>query len=196
MKILYLLNRNDDEVSDLGGIRYMSIPDSSMRRNDNPVFIPNHDSEIKGVPVFAIRIERLGKTIAKRFSHRYYSEVSFGLVLYKSSQLHNLQELQLPWTEAFAFDSALSLGKMVSKEHITGEKVLQLNIGEKQIRPMFDSRLYEKIDRAIEYISRYNTLKIGDIIVAFLGQERMEIRPDMNISISYGLEEILSLNIK
>ena len=53
--------------------------DSSLLKDGKPFFIPDFSSEIHYETELVVKIDRLGKNIAERFAHRYYSEVTVGI---------------------------------------------------------------------------------------------------------------------
>ena len=54
-------------------------PDSALLRENRPFFIPRFSNQIEHEVELVVRINRLGRNIAPRFAHRYYSEVALGV---------------------------------------------------------------------------------------------------------------------
>jgi len=145
----------------------LSIPDSAIVKNGNPFFIPDFDPEFRAYFFLAVKICRLGKSISPRFAHRYYAEAAPAINIRANTLLHELREKRLPWTEATAFDKSLPLGKFLPVETLRNKPLLltiSSHEGENLTLPMILPEENE-IARAIERISRYNSLKMGDLIL-------------------------------
>lgn len=54
-------------------------PDTALLRNNDPFYIPSFSQEVHYECELVVRINRVGKTIAERFAHRYYDEVGLGI---------------------------------------------------------------------------------------------------------------------
>ena len=53
--------------------------DSSILKDNKPFFLPDHLGRIDYETELIVRINRLGKSIAPQFAHRYYDSVSLGI---------------------------------------------------------------------------------------------------------------------
>ncbi len=53
-------------------------PDSALLKDGKPFFMPDNLGDVSVQLAVVACIDRLGKSIAKRFAHRYYNEVSLG----------------------------------------------------------------------------------------------------------------------
>ena len=49
-------------------------PDTALLRNNDPFYIPAFSQEVHYECELVVRIDRVGKSIAERFAHRYYKE--------------------------------------------------------------------------------------------------------------------------
>ena len=56
--------------------------DSALLKDGKPFFIPDFSNEIHYETEIVVRIDRLGKNIAERFAHRYYNEVTVGIIFF------------------------------------------------------------------------------------------------------------------
>ena len=80
--------------------------DSSLLKDGKPFFIPDFSSEIHYETELVVKIDRLGKNIAERFAHRYYSEVTVGIDFTARDLQRRLREQGLPWEISKAFDNS------------------------------------------------------------------------------------------
>lgn len=113
-----------------------------------------------------VRINKLGKTIPERFSPRYYDAVTLG-VDFTARELHEkLKSKGLPWELSKSFDGATVIGEWIPKDKFLDVQRLHfhLDVNGKTIYEGSTNEMLYKIDALISYISRYFTLKTGDIL--------------------------------
>lgn len=138
------------------GIRLYA--DSSMLREHQPFFVPEH-CELWSVRVCpAVRIDRLGMHISRRFARRYYNEA--GLVGQIVPREYAGCPFDMP-TEFYAMDSSLAMGRFVKLQDDGDEMILS---GESGVRVAF-SPASSGVDDAIARLSDFMTFKTGDLIV-------------------------------
>ena len=93
-------------------------PDSSLLKDGKPFFIPDFSSEIHYETEIVVRINRLGKSIAERFAHRYYDEITVGIDFTARDLQNRLREKGMPWEISKAFDNSAVVGTFVPVEQI------------------------------------------------------------------------------
>lgn len=113
-----------------------------------------------------VKIKKVGKYIDRKFAHKYYDEIGIGIDFTARDLQASLKAKGLPWEKAKAFDGAAVIGKWLPKSQF--EDVNAINFSLKKNNEVVQSGNTElmlwKIDELIEYVSKYFTLKIGDII--------------------------------
>lgn len=140
--------------------------DSSLLKDGKPFFVPDDMGRIDYETEIVVRICRLGKAIPARFAHRYYDAVTVGIDFTARELQAELRKKGLPWEMCKGFDGAAAIGEWVSVEKFRDVQALQfhLDINCKTVQEGRTSDMLFKIDEIIEYISKYFTLKTGDII--------------------------------
>lgn len=140
--------------------------DSSLLKDGKPFFVPDDMGRIDYETEIVVRICRLGKAIPARFAHRYYDAVTVGIDFTARELQAELRKKGLPWEMCKGFDGAAAIGEWVSVEKFRDVQALQfhLDINGKTVQEGRTSDMLFKIDEIIEYISKYFTLKTGDII--------------------------------
>ena len=140
--------------------------DSSLLKDGKPFFVPDDMGRIDYETEIVVRICRLGKAIPARFAHRYYYAVTVGIGFTARELQAELRKKGLPWEMCKGFDGAAAIGEWVSVEKFRDVQALQfhLDINGKTVQEGRTSDMLFKIDEIIEYISKYFTLKTGDII--------------------------------
>ena len=141
--------------------------DSSLLKDGKPFFIPDFSSEIHYETEIVVKIDKLGKNIAERFAHRYYSTVTVGIDFTARDLQNKLREAGMPWELSKAFDNSAAIGKFVPlsslKEGIDNLS-FRLDINGNIVQNSNTENMIFKTNQIIAYISRFFTLKIGDLI--------------------------------
>lgn len=141
--------------------------ESSLLKDGKPFFIPDFSSEIHYETEIVVRIDRLGKNIAERFAHRYYSEVTVGIDFTARDLQRELRAKGLPWEVSKAFDGSAVVGRFVPLGEVGGDVQsipFRLDIGGKTVQTGNTRDMLFTVDRIIAYASRFFTLKMGDLI--------------------------------
>lgn len=140
--------------------------DSSLLKDGKPFFIPDFSSEIHYETELVVKIDRLGKNIAERFAHRYYSEVTVGIDFTARDLQRCLREQGLPWEICKAFDNSAVIGTFIPLEEAGNVNQLSfhLDMNGKTVQQGNTADMLFSVDQIIAYVSRFFTLKIGDLI--------------------------------
>ena len=141
-------------------------PDTALLKDGKPFFIPDFSSEIHYETELVVKIDRLGKNIAERFAHRYYSEVTVGIDFTARDLQRRLREQGLPWEICKAFDNSAVIGTFIPLEEAGNVNQLSfhLDMNGKTVQQGNTADMLFSVDQIIAYVSRFFTLKIGDLI--------------------------------
>ena len=141
-------------------------PDTALLKDGKPFFLPDFSQEIHYETELVVKINRLGKNIAERFAHRYYNAVTIGIDFTARDLQRNLKERGLPWEISKSFDNSAAIGEFISVKEFENVQNLHfhLQINEKTVQKGNTSEMIYSIDKIIAYVSRFFTLKIGDLI--------------------------------
>ena len=141
-------------------------PQTSIINKRQPFFIPSFSNEIHYELELIVKINRLGKFIQRKFSHKYYNEISLGIDFTARDVQLKLKNKGLPWEKAKAFDGSALVGSWVDKTKFQDLRNLNfsLNKNGKSVQIGNTSQMMWNFDELISEISKYFTLKIGDII--------------------------------
>ena len=140
--------------------------DSSLLKDRKPFFIPDELGTIEYEAEIVIRVCRLGKSISERFASRYYDAVTVGIDFTARDLLRKLSQQGLPWDMSKSFDGAAVIGEWVSKDKFLDIQRLRFHLdvnGETKQEGCTSDMIY-KVDEIISYVSRFFTLKTGDLI--------------------------------
>jgi 2-keto-4-pentenoate hydratase/2-oxohepta-3-ene-1,7-dioic acid hydratase in catechol pathway len=171
MKIICIGRNYVDHIKELHNERpdepvVFMKPDSAVLLKQHPFVIPEFSDDIHHEIEVIVRINKVGKYIDAKFAHKYYDEISIGLDFTARDLQQKLKDKGLPWEKAKAFDGSAVIGDFVSKTQFESLENLNFelkNNGQTVQKANTDLMLWN-IDQLIQEVSKYFTLKIGDII--------------------------------
>ena len=141
-------------------------PDSSVIKNNKPFFYPDFSEEIHYEIELVLKISRLGKNIAMKFAHRYYNEIGLGIDFTARDLQNECKAKGLPWEIAKAFEGSAPLGNFLPVDHFKEMTDIdfRLDINNHTVQRGNSKDLIFSFDELISYLSRFFTLKTGDLI--------------------------------
>ena len=142
-------------------------PDSAILKDGKPIFVPDFSHEVHYETEVVVRICRLGKNIAPRFAHRYYDAVTVGIDFTARDLQRKFREAGNPWELCKGFDNSAAIGTFISLEQAGGDLQnldFHLDIDGREVQRGNTADMLFKIDDIIAYVSRFMTLKIGDLL--------------------------------
>ena len=174
-------------------------PDTALLLKKQPFFIPDFSEDVHYEVELLVRINKVGKHIQQKFAHKYYEEIGLGIDFTARDLQNKLKEKGLPWEKAKAFDGAAVVGEKWLKKKELGDLEdldFRLEKNGEVVQQGNSSHMLWKIDELIEYVSKYFTLKIGDII--FTGTPAGVGPVAINDSLSGFIEDerIFSIQVK
>lgn len=137
-------------------------PDTALLRT-HTFYLPPFSNNIHYELELVVKIKKVGKSISKRFAPNYYDEISLGLDLTARDLQEECKEKGKPWEIAKGFDSSAPIGKWYQKGELNSTDFYLLKNGEK-VQEGNPSQMVFDVDSIIEYVSKYMTLKKGDLI--------------------------------
>jgi 2-keto-4-pentenoate hydratase/2-oxohepta-3-ene-1,7-dioic acid hydratase in catechol pathway len=171
MKIICIGRNYTDHIKELENERPQEPviflkPDTSLLLKNQPFFIPPFSEDVHYEVEVLVRINRIGKHIQEKFSHKYFDEIGLGIDFTARDLQAKLKAKGLPWEKSKAFDGAAVVGAWVSKSELPNVDDLnfQMKKNNEIVQSGTTSLMLWKIDEIISYVSQFFTLKIGDII--------------------------------
>jgi acylpyruvate hydrolase len=143
-----------------------SKPDSSILKNNKPFFLPDFSEDVQHEVEVVIKISKLGKGISPEFASRYYDEVTLGIDI-TARDLQRIQSKKgYPWEIAKGFDGSAPLGKFVPVASIgdINNVDFRLEINGQIVQQSNTSDMIFSFNEIVAYVSKYFTLKTGDLI--------------------------------
>lgn len=140
--------------------------DSSLLKDGKPFFLPEEMGRVDYETELVVRICKLGKSIPQRFAHRYYDAVTVGIDFTARDLQQRLRAEGKPWDLCKGFDGAAVIGQWVDIAKFRDIQAIHfhLDINGHTVQQGCSSDMLFKVDEIIAYISRYFTLKTGDLL--------------------------------
>ena len=140
-------------------------PDSAILPKKIPFFIPPFSKDVHYEIEVLVKINKVGKFIDTRFSHTYYDEIGLGIDFTARDLQNQLKDKGLPWEKAKAFDGSAVIGDFYPKSDFDLKDIdFQLYKDDEIVQNGNTKAMLWAIDEIISYVSRFFTLKNGDII--------------------------------
>ena len=141
-------------------------PDTALITRNRPFFYPEISGNIHYELELVIKINKNGRHIQEKFAHTYYNEIGLGIDFTARDIQQKCKEKGLPWEPAKAFDGSAPVSKFVSLDRFPDKSNIQFHLlknGEK-VQDGNSGLMIFSIDRIISYVSKFVTLKMGDLI--------------------------------
>lgn len=140
-------------------------PDSAIIKNGKHFYVPDFLGRVDYEAEIVVRINKLGKSIPARFAHRYYDAITVGIDFTARDMQRGLIERGEPWDLSKGFDGSAVLGEFCPVENVDINNIdFSLTIDDNVVQQANTSQMYFSVDEIIAYVSRFCTLKTGDLI--------------------------------
>lgn len=141
-------------------------PDTALIQSRNPFVYPSFSKDIHHEVEIVVKINKIGKHIEEKFAHTYYNEISVGVDFTARDIQQICKEKGLPWEKAKSFDGSAPVGKFIAIQNFENLNNINFSLfinGEPKQQGNTKDMVFT-INQLISYVSKFVTLKIGDII--------------------------------
>lgn len=172
-------------------------PDSAIIKNGKHFYVPDFLGRVDYEAEIVVRINKLGKSIPARFAHRYYDAITVGIDFTARDMQRKLIENGEPWDLSKGFDGSAVLGEFRSVEKYNINDVdFSLTIDNEVVQKANTSQMYFPVDEIIAYVSRFCTLKTGDLIFTGTPAGVGEAKIGTHLRGYIGEEKVLDFHVK
>ncbi|AEV32008.1 fumarylacetoacetate hydrolase family protein [Owenweeksia hongkongensis] len=173
-------------------------PETAILPKRNPFFIPDFTNDVHYEAELVVRINKIGKNIQEKFAYKYYDEVTLGIDFTARDLQQKLKEKGLPWEKAKAFDGSAAVGKFVKLSDVGDLNQAEFTLDKNEIRCQtgYPKDMIFPINKLIEYVSQYFTLKIGDLIFTGTPAGVGAVAKDDTLQLMLNNQTLLKLNVK
>ena len=141
-------------------------PDSALVTGNRPFFYPDFSSMVHYELEVVLRIDRLGRSIEEKYASRYYNEIALGVDFTARDLQNRMKEKGLPWEIAKGFDYSAPVSEFFPVPELGDVHKLsfRLDLNGKTVQEGNTSLMIFSFEKIISYVSRFMTLKTGDLI--------------------------------
>ena len=171
MKIICIGRNYTEHIKELANERpeepvVFIKPDSSVLPKEQDFYIPDFTHNVHYEVEVLVKICKVGKHIDERFAHKYYDEIGLGIDFTARDLQSELKEKGLPWEKAKGFDGSAVIGKWLPKSNFKDLNNLNFSLirNNEMVQEGNTSFMLWKIDELIAYVSKFFTLKKGDVL--------------------------------
>lgn len=139
-------------------------PDTALLK-DGDFYLPDFTQDLHHEIELVLKVCKTGKHIDEQFAAGYYDEIGLGIDFTARDLQAVCKEKGLPWEKAKAFDNSAPIGRFIKKDQLDQAAIrfeLKVNGETKQAGSSAD--LIFSFNKVISYVSRFVTLKTGDLI--------------------------------
>lgn len=141
-------------------------PETSLLKDNKPFYYPDFTNSLHYETELIFRICKIGKNIETKFANRYYDKIGIGLDFTARDLQASQKSKGLPWEIAKSFDNSAAVSNFIDITEYNDIKNINfsLDINGKNVQNGNSKDMIFTIDKIIAYVSKFFTLKIGDII--------------------------------
>jgi len=141
-------------------------PDTALLKNNAPFYYPDFSKDIHYEVEIILKICKEGKYVDEKFAHKYFDEIGIGIDFTARDLQTKAKQKGNPWAIAKGFNGSAPISGFISKHNF--KNIYDLNFGLK-----IDNELMQQgntkfmlfnFDYIVSYLSKFFTLKTGDII--------------------------------
>jgi 2-keto-4-pentenoate hydratase/2-oxohepta-3-ene-1,7-dioic acid hydratase in catechol pathway len=158
--------------AELGGAEAPAVPtifckpDSALLKENKDFYIPDFSNQVDYELEVVVRINKLGKSVAEKFAPRYYTQVALGIDFTARDMQNEARQTGAPWDLCKGFDGSAVVSEFRDLENIGAINNLnfRLEINGETVQSANTGEMIFSVDKIINYVSQFYTLKIGDLI--------------------------------
>jgi 2-keto-4-pentenoate hydratase/2-oxohepta-3-ene-1,7-dioic acid hydratase in catechol pathway len=173
-------------------------PDTAVLKDNKPFYIPDFSSDIHYELEVVLKICKEGKHISEKFAPNYYEEIGLGID-FTARDIQTLhKEKGLPWELAKAFDNSAVISTFVPKSQFSDIYNLdfELKINNENRQTGNTKDMLFPFERIISFVSRYITLKKGDLIFTGTPEGVGKVNPGDKLEAWLSGQQLLNFDIK
>ena len=203
MKIICIGRNYLDHAKELGNKiptspLFFLKPDTAIQPKGHPFFIPDFSNNIHFEVELVVKISKNGKNIDEKFAHKYYSEIGIGIDFTARDIQEECKKNGLPWERAKGFDGSAQISnEFINKELLILNDInFSLSLNNSIMQTGNSKNMIFSFDQIISYISKYYTLRAGDLIYTGTPSGVGKVERSDSLSCFINSNEMLKVNVK
>lgn len=144
-----------------------SKPDTAIIRNNAPFYYPDFSTDVHHEVELVLRICKDGKNIEEKFASKYFDHIGVGIDFTARDWQQKAKTKGLPWDIAKGFNGSAPISDKfipVADFNNLADINFKLEINGQLKQQGNTSLMLFPFDYIIAYLSKFFTLKIGDLI--------------------------------
>ncbi len=141
-------------------------PDTALLKDNAPFYLPDFSQDVHHELEIVLKICKEGKNIDAKFANKYYDEIGLGIDFTARDLQNELKAKGLPWEIAKAFNGSAPVSNFVPITEFPDLRNLSFDLlvnGNLRQHGNTSMMLFD-FDTIIAYVSKFFTLKKGDLI--------------------------------
>jgi len=173
-------------------------PDSSLLKKNKPFFIPGFTADMQYEIELVLRICKLGRSIPEKYAYRYYDHISLGVDMTARDLQSSLSAAGMPWDISKSFDGAAPVGEFIPLEEAGDINNISFSLEKngELVQSGNSSQLIFGFDSIISWLSRFFTLKTGDLIFTGTPAGVGPVQPGDRLTGFIGDRKLIDFNIR
>jgi 2-keto-4-pentenoate hydratase/2-oxohepta-3-ene-1,7-dioic acid hydratase in catechol pathway len=203
MKIICIGRNYLDHAKELGNKiptspLFFLKPDTAIQPKGHPFFIPDFSNNIHFEVELVVKISKNGKNIDEKFAHKYYNEIGIGIDFTARDIQEECKKNGLPWERAKGFDGSAQISnEFINKELLILNDInFSLSLNNSIMQTGNSKKMIFSFDQIISYISKYFTLKAGDLIYTGTPSGVGKVERGDSLRCFINSNEMLKVNVK
>lgn len=140
-------------------------PDTALLKDNAPFYLPSFSNDVHHEVEVVFKIGKEGKNIEEKFAHKYIEEIGLGIDFTARDIQNKLKSAGLPWELAKGFNGSAVISSFLP---VSGLDLHNLNFSltknGQEVQKSNTSLVLFSIETVISFVSKYFTLKKGDLI--------------------------------
>lgn len=203
MKVICVGRNYVDHIEELNNERpdapvIFMKPETAVPRPGEDFYHPDFSDDIHHEVEIVVKINKAGKNIEEKFARKYYDEIGVGIDFTARDLQLKLKTKGLPWELAKAFNGSAPVSEFLPKTQFADLQNISFSLdvnGETRQEGNTSLMLYQ-IDYLISFVSRYFTLKKGDLIFTGTPKGVAAVKIGDMLSLAIEGKEMLSFEVK
>jgi len=173
-------------------------PDTALLKDNKPFYHPEFSTDIHHEIELVLKISKEGKHVAEKFASNYFDEIGLGVDFTARDLQQKHKEKGLPWELAKAFDNSAPVSKFLPKSQFSDLKNLnfRLELNGNTVQAGNTKDLLFSFESIIAFVSKYITLKKGDLIFTGTPQGVGKINIGDHLAGYLEEEKLLDFNVR
>ncbi len=171
MKIICIGHNYKDHIAEMKAEipkepTVFSKPDTALLLDNRPFYLPEYSDNINYECELIIRIIKNGKYINKNLAFNYYAEVGLGIDFTARDLQKKFKKEGKPWLLAKGFDNSAPVSKFIPIKELKNPDNIEFSLflNDKKVQHGFSKDMIFSFEEILEYISKFITLRMGDLI--------------------------------